>query len=114
MQSKTQKTIRIIGASSAIAQDFLREANRSGSEHLFHLYSRNFGFLDALKLHDLNITTHSFSDLSTAEECDAVLNFIGLGSPSRVARESGGLETLDLAVDQACIRLLELKRHTCT
>ena len=108
MGNNSKKTIRIVGASSAIAQDFLRVASKVGSEHMFHLYSRDFGFLPALKINNLTIFTHSFSDFEIAEGCDAVLNFVGLGSPSRVALESSGLGPLDLKVDLACMRLLEL------
>lgn len=108
MQTNLKKTIRIVGASSAIAQDFLRVTNRSVSGHSFHLYSRKFEFLDELKLSNLQVITHNFDDFKTADECDVILNFIGLGSPSRVARESSRLEELDLEVDLACIRLLEL------
>ena len=109
MPNNSKKTIRIVGASSAIAQDFLRVSSKVGSQHVFHLYSRDFSFLPALKINNLTIFTHKFSDLEIAEECDAVLNFVGLGSPSRVALESSRLEPLDLKVDLACMRLLELK-----
>lgn len=56
----------------------------------------------------MNIVTHAFADFDEPSECDAILNFVGLGAPSRIARESLGLATLDHSVGEACMSLLRL------
>jgi hypothetical protein len=95
-----------VGASSAIAQDFLREANRRASEDTYHLYSRDYKFLDALEIEKIQYFIHDIGALRAANSCDVVINFVGLGSPARIARESQNLLTLDQDIDASCMRLL--------
>ena len=103
------KTIAILGASSQIAKDFILSAS-AAKEYELILYVRDIpgmrAWLSEKALAALNVFTYESYGQQGHE---VVMNFIGVGDPSRAA--AMGASILDITLEYDQMVLQELSKH---
>lgn len=79
--------IAILGATSFIAQELVREWVCCSTVHELHLYARDQEkvsvFLNELNLEDVTIISICLSSFPSEYNYDVVINFIGVGDPAK-------------------------------
>lgn len=84
--------IAIVGATSVIAQDLLKEWILADKEAYIHLYARNIKKLDvvvaASEISRCTLLAKKISDFPDGNDYDVIINFIGVGDPSKAKNMS--------------------------
>ena len=110
--------IAILGATSQIAQDLLRQWSGAAQQHDLYLFARRTRAVEML-LQTLDwhgqISIHhldTFSSVGTIDSFDAVLNFIGVGDPSRAATYTHEIMQVTFHYDDMVLEYLS-QHPTC-
>lgn len=77
--------IAILGATSQIAQDFVRALSMDTTHHPVLFAKRPLAVAQWLNVAGLTgrFSIHGFEDFTTSQEFDALINFVGVGNPAR-------------------------------
>jgi nucleoside-diphosphate-sugar epimerase len=75
--------IAILGATSAIAKDLIKSFN---DEHELELYSRNLSDVTSWMIENnlRNFSSWNYAEFKYSRDADAIINFVGAGSPEKV------------------------------
>lgn len=106
--------IAILGATSQIAKDLVRSFHAYGTADLV-LYARNpSAVTDWLSAQGLSerYAVADFESFSSAENFDAILNFVGVGNPARAAELGAKILEITLQFDEMALDYLR-QHPTC-
>ncbi len=94
--------IAILGATSAIAKDLILSFS---DEHHLELYSRRISDVTTWMLeNDLrNFTSQSYAEFKHARDIDAIINFVGAGSPEKVIKLGQQIFEITESFDQMAL-----------
>lgn len=105
--------IAILGATSEIAQDLLREWARQSNGLSINLFARNMdkvnAFLDETKP-NFNVEVHKISDFDEIGKdviYDGIINFVGVGDPSKAKEMSSSIQEITFHYDDLVVKYLE-------
>jgi nucleoside-diphosphate-sugar epimerase len=101
--------IAIVGCTSQIAQDFILNESRSHVNRLY-LFGRDTGRMQAWLVQNALSDRHSVHtyDEFPAFSFDAILNFVGVGDPSRAAEMGASIFDITLQYDNMVLNALRL------
>lgn len=112
----TKVTIAVLGATSQIAKDLIREWSKGHRPFILHLYARNTTSV-GLFIHELDsdlvikiININDFKETTTAY--DAVVNFVGVGDPSKAQLMASTIQDVTFYYDDLVIKYLK-DNHKC-
>lgn len=100
VKSKSRARIAIFGATSVLAQDFIGLADRSKFD--FVLFSRGQSG-DSGTSDDL----HSYEDFHALGSYEAIINFVGFGSPKRALQERATISEVTRKFDDFALGYLD-------
>lgn len=110
--------IAILGATSEIAQDLLREWTRQSKGLSIDLFARNLDkvttFLDEIQP-SFNVQIHKISDFDAIGRTviyDGIINFVGIGDPSKAKEMSSLIQGITFHYDDLVVKYLE-KNPSC-
>lgn len=108
--------IAIMGATSFIAQELLRQWVICGVNHEIHLYARDVEKVNKF-INDLNYEGIDFFSLDLNlfpmdGDYDAVINFIGVGDPAKAKKMGGSILSITSFYDDLVISYLK-NRPSC-
>lgn len=100
--------VAILGATSLIAQDLIRQWNQDNSEHELYLYARNMEKLSnfLLSLHT-NANASPLSSFPDKIKYDVIINFIGAGDPTKIREISNSIISITNFYDDLIINYLK-------
>lgn len=103
--------IAILGATSFIAQELLREWMAANNNASIHLYARNIdklqSYVDTLILGSSRLTIKNLSGFPNGENYDAVINCIGVGDPSKTRAIADTIMSVTFTYDDMVLRYLD-------
>lgn len=102
--------IAILGGTSQIAQDLMRQWKINNKSYQLTIYSRRMEvvqtFMESI-LWDIDYTSHSLAEFeSTSEKFDAIINFIGQGSPVNISNYNHEIMAVTALYDDAVMKYL--------
>ena len=101
--------IAILGATSQIAKDMILSF---GDEHHLELFSRQAAAMDRWMVENNlnNYRSKTYFDFPASRGFDAIINFVGAGSPERVASMGANIFTITESFDRLAMEHLEEHR----
>lgn len=107
--------IAILGATSQIAQDLLRQWAETNSTHFLTLYSRRpekvFGFMKEINWAS-SYNSYDIADFSHEDKpFDAIINFIGQGKPINIVENSSEIMKVTELYDNMVMNYLSLHQN---
>ena len=107
-----KKRLALLGATSHIAKDLVQSL-ADKSRHEVVLYSRRpdevSRWIISLGLADRYISAN-FTEFSTDERFDAILNFVGVGDPAKAAEMGASIFDVTLKYDELALEYLRQRR----
>jgi nucleoside-diphosphate-sugar epimerase len=94
--------IAILGATSAIAKDLILSFS---DEHHLELYSRRISDVTTWMVENnlRNFTSQSYTEFKHARDIDAIINFVGAGSPEKVIKLGQQIFEITESFDQMAL-----------
>ncbi|MGL5289485.1 MAG: NAD-dependent epimerase/dehydratase family protein [Aeromonas sp.] len=106
--------IAVLGATSFIAQELIREWVTCQDKYDVHLYARDISkvaeFIGKLDLSHINIESFKLSSFPNECDYDAIINFIGAGDPAKAKAMSASIMSITERYDDLVLAYLE--RHS--
>lgn len=103
--------IAILGATSLIAQELVREWVASNKYSDIHLYARNInklkGFVNELSPRGRRLTIKNLDTFPDSIHYDVVINFIGVGDPSKTREIADSIMSVTFTYDDMVLRYLD-------
>ena len=103
--------IAILGATSAIAKDLILSFS---DEHKLELYSRRISDVTTWMLENNlhNFTSQSYTEFKYTRDLDAIINFVGAGSPEKVIKLGEQIFEITEHYDRMALDYID-KHHEC-
>ena len=103
--------IAILGATSAIAKDLILSFS---DEHKLELYSRRVSDVTTWMLENNlhNFTSQSYTEFKYTRDLDAIINFVGAGSPEKVIKLGEQIFEITEHYDRMALDYID-KHHEC-
>ena len=103
--------IAVLGATSFIAQELIREWVTCQAKHEFHLYARDLSkvtkFIGELDTSSVNVAKFKLESFPNKSCYDAVINFIGAGDPAKAKAMSDSIISVTEHYDDLVLAYLE-------
>jgi nucleoside-diphosphate-sugar epimerase len=101
--------IAILGATSAIAKDLILSFS---DEHKLELYSRRISDVTAWMVENNlnNFTSQSYTEFKYTRDIDAIINFVGAGSPEKVIKLGEQIFEITETFDKMALDYIENNR----
>lgn len=94
--------IAILGATSAIAKDLIKSFN---DEHELELYSRRLSDVTSWMIENnlRNFSSWNYAEFKYSRDADAIINFVGAGSPEKVMQLGEQIFSITELFDQMAL-----------
>lgn len=103
--------IAVLGATSFIAQELIREWVTCQANHEIHLYARDVSkvaeFISKLDTSTINASNFKLASFPNGFAYDAVINFVGAGDPAKAKAMSTSIMSVTARYDDLVLTYLE-------